>query len=132
MKIGMEQPRLVDAHRDARQKNALEISLHDRGQAVEPDGKHEHERFGGSEALNVGFDLARIGVRIDVAKESLPRHYGIELLRIEVEIVDAMPARAQDLDDARVQRGYETRFQGVSEDNKNSQALRSGRLGASI
>ena len=86
------------------QKHALEIPLHDRRQAVEPDRKHEHERFGFPQALNVLFHPASVCVRIDVTEEPLARHHGIEFLRIEVEIVDDMPACPQDLDDARVQR----------------------------
>ena len=126
----MEQPGLVDEDGDARQKHALEIALHDRGQAVEPDGKYEDERFGRPQALNVSFDSARIGVRIDIANKSLPGKDRVELLRIEVEIVDAMSARPQHLDDARVHRGNETRFQRMREDDKNAQVLHSGRLGA--
>ena len=122
MKIGVEEPRLVDADGDAGQKHALEISLHDRGQAVEPDGKHEDKRFGCLQALNVGFDFASICARIDVVEKPFPRHDRVELLRIEVEIVDDMPARAQDLDNARVQRRDEARFQRVREDDKNAQA----------
>ena len=122
LQVGMKQPRFVDAGGDARQKHALEISLHDRGQAVEPDRKYEHERFGGPQALNVAFDFARVGARVDVVEKSLARHDRVELLRIEVEIVDDMPAGAQDLDNARVQRGNETRLQRMREDDKNAQA----------
>ena len=96
--------------------------MHDRGQAVEPDGKHEDERFGLPEALDVVFDFASVHARIDVAEKPLSRHDGIELLRIEVEIVNDMPARAQNLDNARVQRRNETRFQRMGEDDKNAQA----------
>jgi hypothetical protein len=63
-------------------------------------------------------------------KESVPGHDGVELLRMEVEIVDEMPTGAQDLDNVRVQRRDETRFQRVREDDKNSQpTLRPAPLG---
>ena len=42
----MEEPGLVDDDGDARQKHALEIALHDRRQAVEPDRKHQDQRLG--------------------------------------------------------------------------------------
>ena len=133
MKIGMEEPGLVDADGDARQKHALEISLHDRGQAVEPDGKHQHERVRRSEALNISCDLARVGVRVDIVEESLPRHDGIELFRVEVEIVDDMAARPQDLDDAAVQRA-DTKLvsNGWAKTTRIRKALCSGRLGGPI
>src|ERR1700722_16091462 len=118
----MEESGLVDANGDARHKHALEIALHDRGQAVEPDGKHEDERFGCPQTPNVVFDFASIRARIDVMAKPLPRHDRVELLRIEVEIVNDMPARAQDLDNARVQRRDKALFQRVREDDKYGQA----------
>ena len=72
--------------------------------------------------MDVSFDLARVGVRVDVVEKPLPRHDGVEFFRIEVEIVHDMPAGAQDLDNARVQRRNETRFQRMREDDKNPQA----------
>ena len=66
----MKEARLVNARGDAWQENALEITLHNRGQAVEPDWKHEDERFGFLQAMDVGFDSARIRARVDVVEET--------------------------------------------------------------
>ena len=71
-RLGWNSPASSMRDGDAGQKHALEIPLHDRRQAVEPDRKHEHERFGGPQALNVRFDFASIGACVDVVKK-LPR-----------------------------------------------------------
>jgi hypothetical protein len=64
--------------------------------------KDEHERFGCPQARNIAFDFTCVGARVDIAKESVPRHDRVELFRMEVEIVDEMSAGAQDLDNACV------------------------------
>ena len=51
---------------DAGQKHPLEIALHHRRQAVEPDRKHQDERLGGAQPLDVSFDLARVDPGVDV------------------------------------------------------------------
>ena len=53
----MKEARIVDAQRDAWQKHALEIALHNRRQSVEPHWKYENQRLGGPQARNVRFRL---------------------------------------------------------------------------
>jgi len=72
------------------------------GRPSNQTGKHEHQRFGCLQPLNIALDFTRVGARVDIAKESFPRHDRVELFPVKVEIIDDMPAGAQDLDNARV------------------------------
>ena len=110
--------------RNAGQKHPLEIALHHRRQPVEPDGIHQDERFGGPQALDVRFDLARVDPGVDVVGELLARHDRIEPLGVEIEIVDVMSARAQGFDDAQMERSDEARLQRMRVDDENAQFSR--------
>ena len=131
---GMEEAGFVNLETDAGQEDALEETAQDGGKVVEPHGIDQRQRLGGAHPLDIGGDLGAIPGGVEIVDERLARHHRIEPFGVEIEVVDLMAAPTQRLDHPPVQRGDETRFERMGEQNEDAHPFSSsfGRRAAPI
>ena len=57
-------------------------------------GYDEHQRLGGEKAIDVRGDARAVDADLVIVDPVLSAHHRIEAFRVEIAIVDLMPARA--------------------------------------
>ena len=106
---------------DAPQKNPVEIALEDGRRSVVPDRKHENQRFGRKQALDMALDPGAIFRRLQIAPVRNQWQNRIEVLRVEIASLHIMALRCERRANLAEKRGAKAFGGGVSVDDERAQ-----------
>ena len=101
---------------------AVAETLQHRGHPEAPGRKLHHDRLGGGEAIDIGFEPGPVRGNVVIAPPRLFGEHGIEQFGVEVEQIDLVAGRLEPLESRRADRAVEALPERMAIDVKNAHA----------